>query len=81
MLEGMLLVLLLYLPSSSKYLPVANVPDAETTFHAHEFLDATVPPKPIYISPNEIYSMHALIVQHLSEVVSLCEPSNISRDS
>ncbi|KAJ3869643.1 ras GTPase-activating protein [Lentinula novae-zelandiae] len=53
---------------SSWMLEVANVPDAETTFHAHEFLDATVPPKPIYISPNEIYSMHALIVQHLSEV-------------
>ncbi|KAJ3801621.1 ras GTPase-activating protein [Lentinula aff. detonsa] len=53
---------------SSWMLEVANVPDAETTFHAHEFLDATVPPKPIYISPNEIYSMHALIVQHLSDV-------------
>ncbi|KAF5393827.1 hypothetical protein D9757_000036 [Collybiopsis confluens] len=47
-------------------LDVANVPDAETTFHAHEFLDATAPPKPIYISPNEIYAMHGLIVQHLS---------------
>ncbi|KAJ4478052.1 ras GTPase-activating protein [Lentinula aciculospora] len=53
---------------SSWMLEVADVPDAEITFHAHEFLDATVPPKPIYISPNEIYAMHALIVQHLSDV-------------
>ncbi|KAJ3757022.1 ras GTPase-activating protein [Lentinula raphanica] len=53
---------------SSWMLEVADVPDAETTFHAHEFLDATVPPKPIYISPNEIYSMHALIVQYLGDV-------------
>ncbi|KAE9410492.1 hypothetical protein BT96DRAFT_953076 [Gymnopus androsaceus JB14] len=53
---------------SSWLLEVADVSDAETTFHAHEFLDATVPPKPIYISPNEIYTMHALIVQHLSDV-------------
>ncbi|KAJ6613476.1 hypothetical protein B0H10DRAFT_1805473, partial [Mycena sp. CBHHK59/15] len=43
---------------------VANVPDAETQFHAHEFLDATVQPKPIYISPNEIYTMHGLLSQH-----------------
>ncbi|KIK68184.1 hypothetical protein GYMLUDRAFT_155669 [Collybiopsis luxurians FD-317 M1] len=49
-------------------LEVASVPDAETMFHAHEFLDATVPPKPIYISPNEIYTMHGLIVQHLGTV-------------
>ncbi|KAK0242763.1 ras GTPase-activating protein [Armillaria nabsnona] len=45
-------------------LEVANVPDAETQFHAHEFLDATVQPKPIYISPNEIYTMHGLLSQH-----------------
>ncbi|KAF9075841.1 hypothetical protein BDP27DRAFT_1415005 [Rhodocollybia butyracea] len=53
---------------SNWLLEVASVPDAETAFHAHEFLDATVPPKPIYISPNEIYTTHALIVQHLSAV-------------
>ncbi|KAJ7781245.1 ras GTPase-activating protein [Mycena metata] len=46
-------------------LEVANVPDAETHFHAHEFLDATVQPKPIYISPNEIYTIHGLLTQHV----------------
>ncbi|KAJ7700066.1 ras GTPase-activating protein [Mycena rosella] len=45
-------------------LEVANVPDAETHFHAHEFLDATVQPKPIYISPNEIYTIHGLLTQY-----------------
>ncbi|KAJ7433826.1 ras GTPase-activating protein [Mycena galericulata] len=45
-------------------LEVANVPDAETQFHAHEFLDATVQPKPIYISPNEIYTIHGLLAQY-----------------
>jgi len=49
---------------------VANVPDAESQFHAHEFLDATVQPKPIYISPNEIYSMHGLLEQYINDVVS-----------
>ncbi|KAJ7638716.1 hypothetical protein FB45DRAFT_409849 [Roridomyces roridus] len=44
-------------------LKVADVPDAETQFHAHEFLDATVQPKPIYISPNEIYTIHGLLSQ------------------
>lgn len=43
---------------------VADVPDAEVQFHAHEFLDATVQPKPIYISPNEIYTMHGLLSQY-----------------
>lgn len=50
---------------------VANVPDAETHFHAHEFMDATVQPKPIYISPNEIYSIHSMLVQHQSKLVCL----------
>ncbi|KAJ7744449.1 ras GTPase-activating protein [Mycena maculata] len=45
-------------------LRVAEVPDAETQFHAHEFLDATVQPKPIYISPNEIYTIHGLLAQY-----------------
>ncbi|KAG6817391.1 hypothetical protein H0H87_009035 [Tephrocybe sp. NHM501043] len=53
---------------SSWMLDVANVPDAETQFHAHEFLDATVQPKPIYISPNEIYTMHGLLSQHLDHI-------------
>ncbi|CAA7259744.1 unnamed protein product [Cyclocybe aegerita] len=46
------------------YNQVASVPDAEVHFHAHEFMDATVQPKPIYISPNEIYSIHSLLLQH-----------------
>jgi Ras GTPase-activating-like protein IQGAP2/3 len=48
---------------------VANVPDVESQFHAHEFLDATVQPKPIYISPNEVYAMHALLSEHLDKLV------------
>ncbi|KAG2152223.1 ras GTPase-activating protein [Suillus cothurnatus] len=43
---------------------VADVPDAESHYHAHEFLDATVQPKPIYISPNEVYGMHVLLSQY-----------------
>lgn len=54
---------------------VANVPDAETQYHAHEFLDATVQPKPIYISPNEVYAMHTLLAQHLDQLVTFCLPS------
>ncbi|KAF7355360.1 Ras GTPase-activating-like protein rng2 [Mycena sanguinolenta] len=54
-------------------LEVANVPDAETQFHAHEFLDATVQPKPIYISPNEIYTIHGLLSQYQDH---LAPPSN-----
>lgn len=49
-------------------LQVADVPDAETQYHAHEFLDITVQPKPIYISPNEVYAMHGLLSQHLDEL-------------
>ncbi|EPQ59223.1 hypothetical protein GLOTRDRAFT_34245 [Gloeophyllum trabeum ATCC 11539] len=49
-------------------LEVADVPDAETQYHAHEFLDATVQPKPIYISPNEVYAMHALLAQHAESI-------------
>ncbi|KAF9259503.1 hypothetical protein L218DRAFT_963533 [Marasmius fiardii PR-910] len=53
---------------SAWLLQVADVPDADIQFHAHEFLDATVPPKPIYISPNEIYTTHGLLVQHIDDV-------------
>ncbi|KDR83761.1 hypothetical protein GALMADRAFT_236120 [Galerina marginata CBS 339.88] len=49
---------------STWFIEVADVPDAEAQFHAHEFMDATVQPKPIYISPNEIYTMHSLLLQH-----------------
>ncbi|KAG6378565.1 ras GTPase-activating protein [Boletus reticuloceps] len=45
-------------------LQIADVPDAETHYHAHEFLDVTVQPKPIYISPNEVYGMHALLSKY-----------------
>jgi hypothetical protein len=48
---------------------VAEVPDAESTYHAHDFLDATVQPKPIYITPNEIYAMHSLLSQHQEKLV------------
>ncbi len=50
-------------------LSVADVPDAETQYHAHEFLDVTVQPKPIYISPNEVYAMHGLLAQHIDRLV------------
>jgi len=50
-------------------LAVADVPDAESYFYAHEFLDVTVQPKPIYISPNEVYTMHGLLLQHLRFLV------------
>ncbi|KAF8320672.1 hypothetical protein DL93DRAFT_2107201 [Clavulina sp. PMI_390] len=48
------------------FLEVAEVEDAEAHFQAHEFLDATVQPKPIYISPNEVYAMHSLLAQHIN---------------
>ncbi|KAF8469444.1 hypothetical protein JB92DRAFT_3057212 [Gautieria morchelliformis] len=51
------------------FLEIANVSDPETQFHAHEFLDVTVQPKPVYISPNEVYSMHTLLAQHLNHLV------------
>jgi Ras GTPase-activating-like protein IQGAP2/3 len=56
---------------------VANVADAETQFHAHEFLDVTVQPKPVYISPNEVYSMHLLLAQHLDKLVTIFRIMNI----
>lgn len=56
---------------TQRMITVADVPDAETQFHAHEFLDVTVQPKPIYISPNEVYSMHALLSQHQDYLVRL----------
>lgn len=57
--------------ASANILAVANVPDAETEFHAHEFLDATIQPRPIWISPNEVYSMHRLLSQYLTQLVRL----------
>ena len=54
---------------------VADVPDAERQFHAHEFMDATVQPKSIYISPNEIYTTHSLLIQQQDHLVSLMSTS------
>lgn len=48
---------------------MADVDEPELFFHAHEFLDVTVQPKPIYISPNEVYSMHTLLMQHMEHLV------------
>ncbi|RPD67315.1 hypothetical protein L226DRAFT_452633 [Lentinus tigrinus ALCF2SS1-7] len=53
---------------STWLMEVANVSDAETEFHAHEFLDATISPRPIWISPNEVYSMHRLLSQYLDHL-------------
>ncbi|KAH7344769.1 hypothetical protein B0J17DRAFT_607929 [Rhizoctonia solani] len=52
------------------FLEVANVADAETEYHAHEFIDVTVQPKPVYISPNEIYAMHGILTQNVEQVAS-----------
>ncbi|KAJ2926418.1 hypothetical protein H1R20_g10677, partial [Candolleomyces eurysporus] len=61
---------------SAWFLEVANVPDAETQYHAHELLDVKVQPKPIYISPNEIYTLHTLLSRHQNQ---LAEPDDILR--
>ncbi|GAA96665.1 uncharacterized protein L969DRAFT_90594 [Mixia osmundae IAM 14324] len=48
------------------FFDIIDVPDAETHFQADQYLDYTVARRPvIYISPNEIYSMHSIILQHL----------------
>ncbi|KEP55797.1 IQ and RasGAP domain protein [Rhizoctonia solani 123E] len=55
---------------SAWFLEVADVVDAETEYHAHEFIDVTVQPKPVYISPNEIYAMHGILTQNVEQVAS-----------
>jgi len=57
--------------------PVADVPDVETQYHAHEFLDATVQPKPIEISPNEVYSIHRVLSEYLDYLVSVRRSNGI----
>ncbi|KAG8745710.1 hypothetical protein FRC10_007190 [Ceratobasidium sp. 414] len=52
------------------FFEVADVSDAETEYHAHEFLDVTVQPKPVYISPNEIYAMHSILTQNVDRIAS-----------
>ncbi|UZJ52581.1 hypothetical protein CBS101457_001901 [Exobasidium rhododendri] len=55
-------------------LQVMEVQDAEIQFSADEFLDHTVQQRPvIYISPNEIYSMHLLVVQQLEHLAPMHE--------
>lgn len=70
LLQGMSSGLYLCLRSLTT-VAVADVSDAETEFHAHEFLDATIQPRPIWISPNEVYSMHTLLSQQLDHLVCL----------
>ncbi|CDO71342.1 hypothetical protein BN946_scf184908.g100 [Trametes cinnabarina] len=53
---------------SAWLMDVADVSDAETEFHAHEFLDATIQPRPIWITPNEVYQIHSLLSQHLDDL-------------
>ena len=50
---------------------MVDVPDAEAQFHAHEFLDVAVQPKPIFITPNEVYSMHSILSENLQKLVSV----------
>ncbi len=57
---------------------MADVPDAESYFYAHEFLDVTVQPKPIYITPNEVYTMHSLLLQHLKFLVRYINLLNLT---
>ncbi|GAC94660.1 GTPase activating protein [Pseudozyma hubeiensis SY62] len=47
--------------------------DAEMQFSADEFLDHTVQKPVIYISPNEIYSMHLLLSQQLDHLAPQAE--------
>lgn len=55
-------------------LHIVDVQDAEIQFSADEFLDHTVPQRPvIYISPNEIYSMHWLVAQQLEHMAPMAE--------
>ncbi|KZS97625.1 hypothetical protein SISNIDRAFT_436160 [Sistotremastrum niveocremeum HHB9708] len=49
---------------------VADVPEPEVHLNAHEFLDVAAQPKPILISPNEVYAMHNLLVQNLQILAS-----------
>ncbi|TRM67597.1 hypothetical protein BD626DRAFT_395296 [Schizophyllum amplum] len=57
-------------PLAMWFFELADVPDPEAQMHAHEFLDATVQPKPIYISPNEIYKMHRLLSSHRTHLLT-----------
>ncbi|KZO93170.1 hypothetical protein CALVIDRAFT_486222 [Calocera viscosa TUFC12733] len=51
-------------------LEVADVPNPEEQFKAHEFLDATEQPSSILISPNEVYAMHGLLAQNLEHLTT-----------
>ncbi|BGP20177.1 iqgap-related protein [Rhodosporidiobolus nylandii] len=48
---------------------VINVQDAETHFHADEYVDAAAARRPvIYISPNDMYSTHTIIAENLDVI-------------
>ncbi|GAA6039162.1 hypothetical protein JCM8097_000443 [Rhodosporidiobolus ruineniae] len=48
---------------------VINVEDAETHFRADEYVDAAAARRPvIYISPNDIYSTHSVLAEHIEVI-------------
>lgn len=50
--------------------PVIHVEDAETHFRADEYVDAAASRRPvIYISPNDIYATHSILVETLDVIV------------
>jgi len=55
--------------SNSDLTSVSDVPDPEAQLNAYEFLDVAIQPKPIFISPNEVYSMHRFLLQHSQQLV------------
>lgn len=50
---------------------ILDVPDAEAQFNADEYLDHSLPHRPIiYISPSEVYSMHSLLQSNADTISS-----------
>lgn len=48
---------------------VINVENAETHFRADEYIDAAAARRPvIYISPNDIYSTHSVLAEHIDVI-------------
>ncbi|KZO93183.1 hypothetical protein CALVIDRAFT_600878 [Calocera viscosa TUFC12733] len=60
-------------------LEVADVPNPEEQFLAHELLDATEQPSSILISPNEVYAMHRLLAQNLEHLTTTTAHSDTVR--
>lgn len=49
---------------------VIHIEDAETYFRADEYVDAAASRRPvIYISPNDIYATHSILVETLDVIV------------